>query len=190
MVGLKKLTLNAKDAEFNTKDREQIKNNFFNPFQHLPNNLLLENLDISVNLEWKEKASKLEGWPLSHFFDRRYTKRCRNTVIDLKNDFIILDIKLHGFDMPDNLFPPGRLARDDRNALTTAEILEDVRCEKIKYPKHEWRKHGPVHIITIQDDCFELNIVDKKTGFKLLLKARALFGIDPHATYHWMTSFI
>ena len=167
MVGLSELTLNVRDALFHTRNRGQIRHSFFHILKFLPNNLQLGKLNMTIDLDWHSDAARLEGWPLSHFLDRRYTRRSKNTVIDLKNDYIILDIRLQGFDaLPENLFPPERIVTCNCDPLTTGQIIEEVRCEKIKYPTKCWyMKSSVIPIVTIHDDFFELTIVDKMTKF-------------------------
>ena len=124
----------------------------------------MDELTLTLDLELNA-AMKIKGWPLSHFLDKRYTRKSKKTVIDLQNDYIILDVKLNGFnDLPETLFPPERFVTCNCEELTTGQLIEDSRCQKLTYPKNCYIVPGPIPItVMLQNDFFELDIVDNMT---------------------------
>lgn len=85
----------------------------------LPKDVILDEFKLSLDFEM-DKNVQIKGWPLSHFLDKRYTRKSKSTIIDLQNDYIILDVKLRGFEeIPDNIFPFERLVTCGCERLTT-----------------------------------------------------------------------
>ena len=76
--------------------------------------------------------------------------------------------------------------------MTTGEMIDQVKCDKIVYPKKGFTVQGSTMpmMMMIDDDFFELFIVDKYTKNKLHIKARTLFGACPVATMRWMQTFM
>ena len=93
MKGLKKLSISVRDSEFHTKDGGILMHDYWHSLKKLHDDLILEELYLVLELEMKP-GIKIEGWPLSHFLDRRYTRRSKSTFIDLQNDYVILDVRL------------------------------------------------------------------------------------------------
>ena len=83
----------ARDTKFHTINEGLMMHDYWHVLKKLPDDLQLEELNFIIDLEMNE-GIKIEGWPLSHFLDRRYTRRSKKTYIDLQNDYVYLDVRL------------------------------------------------------------------------------------------------
>ena len=82
MKRLKKLSVSVIDSEFHTRDGGILMHDYWHLAKKLHDDILLEELYIILDLDMKP-GIKIEGWPLSHFLDRRYTRKSKKTFIDL-----------------------------------------------------------------------------------------------------------
>ena len=82
LTGLKKLVINAKDSKFHEKANGQLIHDFFHVLKLLPKNVILDEFKLSLDFEM-DKNVQIKGWPLSHFLDKRYTRKSKSTTIDL-----------------------------------------------------------------------------------------------------------
>ena len=140
---------------------------FFGALNLLPPDVILDKLTLR-----RDKST----YPFSRILRSQYTRRCRDTVIDLSNDSLLLDVELQGLnDTPKQYFFSDRVQwaaspLGGPEGTTFDEYKKELVCTKIAFPNYSKKTPGP----------FKVRLVDKLTRFTLTIKVRNLVGKLEH----------